>query len=196
MGTIAPQAVAAEVVGVFDTPEPEHFRTRPVAALAVDLQGIPGGRHYGFTRPAGARERWYPRGMTMRSGRQLTLVSAEELAQIARRMDLAGIEPGWIGANVLVAGIAGFTRLPWGARLVFGEGAVLVNEGANAPCRFAGAEIAGHFPGRPGLDLLFAKCARNLRGIVASVERAGAIAPGPLTVKVAEQKLWTGGTLP
>jgi len=189
------QTIPAQILQVLATQAPGHFRTQEVPALEVDLQGIPGDRHYGFTRKAGARERWYEAGMEMRSGRQLSIVSLEELAEIARRMELPRIEPGWIGANVVVSGIADFSRLPWGARLFSDSGAALVNEGDNAPCRFAGAEIARNFQDRERLDMLFPKAAMFLRGIVASVERAGAIAPGPLTVKIPEQKLWTGGTL-
>jgi hypothetical protein len=186
---------SAQATQVLATPAQTHFRTRDVDVLTVDLQGIPGGRHYGFTRKAGARERWYDAGMEMRSGRQLSIVSVEELAEIARRMDLPRIEPGWIGANIVVSGLPDFSLLPWGTRLFFGDGAVLVNEGDNAPCRFAGAEIARHFPERERLDILFPKAAICLRGIVVSVERAGTIAPGPVKVKVPEQKIWTGGTL-
>jgi MOSC domain-containing protein YiiM len=186
----------ARVVQVLTTPDIVHFRTAPVPALQVDLQGIPGSRHYGFTRPAGARERWYKKAMPMRSGRQITLVCAAELAEIARRMELPRIDPGWIGANVVIEGIPAFTLLPWGTRLFFGEGAVLVNEGDNAPCRYAGAEIAARFPERSGLDLLFPKLAKNLRGIVASVERAGVIhAGGAVKVKLPSQQIWPGGTL-
>jgi hypothetical protein len=185
----------ARIVTVLATPEASHFRTEPVAVLQTDLAGIIGDRHHGFTRPAGAREPWYPRGTPIRSGRQLSIVAIEELEDIARRLDIPHLEPGWIGANILVSGIPAFTRLPCGARLVCHDGAVLVNEGENAPCRFAGAEIARHFPERPGLDRLFPKAAIHLRGIVASVELAGMIAPGQLTVKIPEQRLWTGGTL-
>jgi hypothetical protein len=179
---------AATALEVLTTPDPGDIRTRPVASLTVDLQGIPGDRHYGFTRPAGARERWYKAGTPIRSGRQLTMVAAEELALVAQRMELPAIEPGWIGANVLVSGIPDFSLLPWGTRIFFGEGAVLVNEGDNAPCRFAGAAIAKVFPERTGLDMLFVKAAQNLRGIVVTVERAGRLAPGPITIKIPKQK--------
>jgi len=189
------RSLSARISHVLATPQTGHFRTSIVPALDVDLRGIPGDRHYGFTRPAGARERWYAAGMEMRSGRQLSVVSVEELKQIAIRLEIERVEPGWIGANVVVAGVPQLTLLPWGARLVCGDGAVLVNEGDNAPCRFAGAEIARHFPDRPGLDRLFPKAAIDLRGIVASVERAGTIAPGPLTVKLPQQKPRPGGTL-
>jgi hypothetical protein len=36
--------------------------------------------------------------------------------------------------------------------------------------------------------MLFVKAAQNLRGIVVSVERAGAIAPGRLIVQLPKQK--------
>jgi len=180
------------IVAVLGAADPSHFRTRPVAALSVDLRGILGGRHYGFTRAAGAREPWYPRKTEMRSGRQVTVVSMEELAQVAMRMELPMVEPGWIGADVVTRGVPDLTGLPWGTRLECGSGAVLVNEGENAPCRFAGAEIARHYPDRPGLDRLFPKAAIHLRGILASVELAGTIAPGPVTLRVPPQRPWRG----
>jgi hypothetical protein len=70
-----------------------------------------------------------------------------------------------------------------------------VNEGDNVPCRFAGREVAAHYPEREGLDLLFVKAAKNLRGIVATVEQAGSIIPGPVRLKIPEQNIWTGGNL-
>jgi hypothetical protein len=185
----------AEAVQILATPDPGDFATRPVDALDLDLQGIPGDRHYGFARRAGAREPWYAKGTAMRSGRQLTIVSVEDLAAIAAAMDLPAIDPGWIGANVLVRGIPDFTLLPWGSRLFFGDGAVLVNEGDNAPCRYAGAAIAAANPGRAGLDRLFVKAARDLRGIVASVERPGRLAAGPVKLLVPPPKHWPGGNL-
>ena len=188
------RSFTAEVVAVLMTPDPAAFPTAAVPTLALDLGGIPGDRHHGFTRPAGARERWYKAGTPIRSGRQLTVVSSEDLADIAAAMDLPRIDPGWIGANIVVAGIPAFTRLPWGTRLFFAQGAVLVNEGDNAPCRFAGARIAQAYPSRSGLDMLFVKAAKNRRGIVASVERAGAVSPGPVRVKPPEQTSWPGAT--
>jgi len=187
--------VSCRVVAVLAVDDPAHFRTGAVAGLNLDLQGIFGDRHRGFTRRAGAREPWYPRGSEMRSGRQVSLVSVEELAEVARRLEIPVLEAGWIGANVVLEGLPDLTGLPWGTRLVFSGGAVLVNEGENAPCRFAGAEVARHFPARAGLDRLFAKAAVHLRGILARVELAGAIAPGAVTLRMAKQRDWKGGGL-
>jgi hypothetical protein len=179
-----------EVLLVESEPYPE---TREVETLAVDLMGIPGTRHYGFSRKAGPREPWYPRGMEMRSGRQITVVSREELRVIAAAMQVERIAPEWIGANVVISGIPHLTQLPAGSRIVFSE-ATLVVEAPNAPCRISGKAIAGHLtPGAEpgGLDLAFASKARGLRGLVVTVERPGTLRAGEaVIVKVPPQTLW------
>lgn len=170
-----------------------HPETKAVAEIALDLQGILGTRHYGFTRKAGPREPWYKRGMTMRSGRQITVVSREELAAIAAAMQIDAIAPEWIGANIVTAGIPHLTLLPPGTRIAFAEATIVV-EAPNAPCKISGTAIARHLtpdaaPG--GLDLAFPAKAKGLRGVVASVERAGTIRAGEaITVKVPPQTLW------
>lgn len=173
-----------------------HPETRAVSDIALDLQGIAGSRHYGFTRKAGPREPWYKRGMEMRSGRQITAVSREELAAIAAAMQVERIAPEWIGANIVVSGIPHFTLLPAGTRIVFAEATIVV-EAPNAPCRIAGRAIAQHLtPGAAagGLDLAFPAKAKGLRGVVASVERPGTIRAGePIRVKVPPQTLWQSG---
>ncbi len=170
-----------------------HPETRAVSEIALDLQGIAGTRHYGFTRKAGPREPWYKRGMEMRSGRQITAVSREELTTIAAAMKIDNIAPEWIGANIVVSGIPNFTLLPPGTRIVFAEATIVV-EAPNAPCRISGKAIARHLtPDAPpgGLDLAFPAKAKAQRGVVASVERAGTIRAGePVTVKVPPQTLW------
>jgi hypothetical protein len=187
--------VKGQCESLFVETEP-HPETRAVSEIALDLQGIAGSRHYGFTRKAGPREPWYKRGMEMRSGRQITAVSREELTAIAAAMQVDRIEPEWIGANIVVSGIPHFTLLPAGTRVVFAEATIVV-EAPNAPCRIAGRAIAQHLtPGAApgGLDLAFPAKAKGLRGVVASVERPGTIRAGePITVKVPPQTLWQSG---
>jgi hypothetical protein len=154
------------------------FVSRPVEALTLSFAGIVGDFHAGLTRKSTSREPWYPRGTEIRNDRQVTIVSTEELAEVAALMELPEIVPGWIGANLVLSGLADLTLTPVGARLFFGGGATLLLEGENAPCRIAGKSIGEHFREREGLDLLFPKLARQKRGLVASVERPGAIRAG------------------
>ncbi|WP_181708053.1 MOSC domain-containing protein [Chthonobacter rhizosphaerae] len=165
----------------------EGFRTRSVPSVDATLEGIPGDRHQGFTRKAGGREPWYPRGTEIRSGRQLTAVSAEDLALIAADLQLPAVDPGLIGANLVLEGLAHFSFLPAGTLIVFESGASLVIEGQNAPCRFSGRSLADAHPGRDDLELGFAKAGARRRGVLASVERAGLMAPGTVKVRLPEQ---------
>ncbi|MBW7949577.1 MAG: MOSC domain-containing protein [Pseudorhodoplanes sp.] len=191
-GDIVPgRQVRGRCVSLFAETQP-YPETKAVAELTLDLGGISGTRHHGFTRKAGAREPWYPRGMDMRSGRQLTLVSEEELAQIAQAMNVAAIASEWIGANVLTRGIARLSRLPAGSRLVFAD-AVLFVEAQNAPCRVSGKSIARNLQSAPqdGIDLAFPKAAGGLRGVVATVEKAGTIRAGEdIVAKIPAQWIW------
>lgn len=168
----------------------EGFRTRPVERLDVTLEGIPGDVHSGYSRASGSREPWYQRNTTIRSGRQLSIVSAEELAVVAERMEILRLEGAWIGANLIVEGVPNLSFLPPGTLLFCAGGATVVVEAQNGPCRFAGAEIAREYPEREGLDLAFPKMAKRLRGVVASVERAGGIVPGSVDIRLPEQWIW------
>jgi hypothetical protein len=180
------------LVGCFlgDLPD---FRTRPVDTLTLDLEGADGDGHRGFTRSAGSREPWHPRGVEIRSGRQLSVVSSEELAEVAERLSVPAIDAGLIGANLAVADIPRFSFLPAGTRLFFPGGAVVVIEAMNAPCRDAGEMLARAHPGRVDIALGFVAAAKRRRGVVASVERAGAVTAGDrISVRIAEQWIWAG----
>ncbi|MBB3772094.1 hypothetical protein FHS55_002703 [Angulomicrobium tetraedrale] len=168
------------------------FATREVASLGVTLEGVPGDRHMGMARPADSRVPWFPRGTPIRNSRQVSIVAMDELAEIARRLGIVDVQPEWLGANLVIEGIAQLTRLPPGTRLFAAGGATLAVEGENAPCRHAGAAVAAFHPGSAGLDLAFVQRAKGLRGLVAWVERAGELAAGTeIEVRVPAQRPWT-----
>lgn len=174
------------------------FVTRDVPALTVTLDGIADDRHAGAARKADARVPWYPRGAPIRNTRQVSLVEMDELAVLAARLGVSEVRPEWLGANLVVEGLARLTQLPVGTRLHFPGGAALVVEGENAPCRHAGQAVAQGLAGpggasepAPGLALAFVAAAKGLRGLVAWVERAGELEAGAeITVRVPAQRLW------
>lgn len=171
----------------------EGFATRAVDTLELTFDGIPGDRHAGATRPSGGREPWYPRGTVMRNERQISILARDELAEIAMAMELPEIKPEWIGGNLVIDGLPQLSMIPPRTRLAFEGGAVLRVDGQNAPCRIAGKAIAENFPERDGLDLLFPKVAKRLRGLVVWVEKPGVITGGEAVVAhIPEQWIYGG----
>jgi len=159
--------------------------------LPLAFGGVPGDRHFGFTRKSGGREPWYPRGTEIRGGREVSIVSLEELAVAAERMGLPELPPEWIGANLAIEGLPSLSYLPPGTRLHFAGDASLVVEAINGPCRDAGRSIARHSGGWAEFELLFPRVARGLRGVVASVERPGVVRVGTeIQIRIPEQRLY------
>jgi hypothetical protein len=86
----------------------------------------------GHTRKSGGREPWYPRGTEIRNERQISIVAADELAMAAKDMGIDRIEPGWIGANLVIEGIPLLSMLPPRTQLFFEGGVTLRIDGDNA----------------------------------------------------------------
>ena len=154
------------------------FETAPVPHLDLGFDGIDGDRHGGLTRRSGGREPWYARGTKIRNERQLSLLSPDELAGIARDLDIPELKPEWIGGNLLIEGIERLTLLPPRTLLMFDGGVTLRIDGDNVPCRLSGRSVAGRFAGRRDLEFGFARKARRRRGLVAWVEKPGRIEVG------------------
>lgn len=170
-----------------------EMQTSPVARLELQLGGIVGDYHFGFSRQSGSREPWYPRGTVMNNERQLTLVAEDEMAYVADRMGIARIEPEWVGANMVIEGLRLLSLLPPRSQLFFSGGVTLRVDGANVPCKFSGASIAAHYPERDqtSLSLAFPEHAKKRRGLVAVVEKPGVVETGEeITVQVPDQWIW------
>jgi len=154
----------------------QGLASEPVEAVDVTYAGVAGEAHAGLTRAACTRTRLqYPVGTEIRNVRQISIVSAEELAEIAAALGLPALDPRLLGASMVVEGAPHFTRVPPSSRLVFESGAGLVVDMENAPCRLPAEAIeAAH----PGHGLRFPANARGRRGVMAWVERPGRIGIG------------------
>ncbi len=132
--------------------ESGDFVSSPLGELRLTPEGITGDRHGGALRLANARDPWLPRGTAMRNDRQVSMLSVEELAEIARGLGLPAVAPELVGANVVVEGLEGFSRIPAGAHLAFGGSwggvgrfdgdCILKVEAYNKPCRNPGRRLA------------------------------------------------------
>lgn len=143
----------------------------------ADWEGFPGDCHSGLTRPSCVRVRTqYPaKGTEIRNARQISILSVEELAEVADRLGVPEVKPEWVGASMVVEGIPDFTQVPPSSRLMFDNGAGLAIDMENAPCRHPAELIeAAH----PGHGLAFPKVAQHKRGVTAWVEHPGRIETG------------------
>jgi MOSC domain-containing protein len=167
------------------------FTTTATDRLDLTYQGIAGDVHAGLYRKSGAREPWYPRGTPMRNERQLSILSVEEMAEVASDLGLSELRPEWIGGNLLLSGIPRFSLLPARSILMFPSGAAIRIDGDNGPCRHSGRGIVAHHPDRPELEFRFVEAAKHKRGLVGWVEREGPVSPGDsIKVRVWEHTLY------
>ncbi|PCI05523.1 MAG: molybdenum cofactor sulfurase [Hyphomicrobiales bacterium] len=193
--TIPPKKLKGKVANVLAA-KGTDFVSEAVDELVLNYGGIEGDFHAGLTRSSGSREPWYKRGTQMRNERQISILSVEELSEIAPAMGLDELKPEWIGANLVLEGVPNLSYLPPRSLLFFDGGVTLRVDGYNAPCRLAGGSIAIHV-GAVGdgeearatdMALSFKDAAHMKRGLVAWVEREGVIKPGEdFTVRVWEQ---------
>lgn len=147
-----------------------------MAQLTCGFSGIEGDFHGGLTRKSDSRTlQQYPRNTDIRNVRQLTLLSVEELGDIALAMGIAAIQAEWLGANLVTSGIPDLTLLPPSTRLQFPSGCTIVVDMENAPCRQVAEVIARTYPAQAST---FIAAATHKRGLTAWVEREGTISLG------------------
>jgi hypothetical protein len=160
-----------------------------VDEVTATYGGFQGDSHYGLTRVACVRVRQqYTEGTEIRNTRQVTILSVEEMQQIAETMGIAELPAEWVGANLSLSGIPLLTQLPPSSRLIFANGVSLVVDMENGPCKYPGDIIEQHHPGRGSR---FASAAIGRRGITAWVEREGAIRPGEsVSVHIPPQRIY------
>lgn len=190
MPALKPTSFAARItwLGVV-TDRARSLAADPCDHVTATFAGVAGEDHAGLTRPSCSRvTAQHKRGTEIRNTRQFSIVSAEELAEIAARMGIARFDPAWIGASMVVEGIDDFSHLPPASRLQGPSGATLVVDILNRPCHLPAAPIdADH----PGLGAKFKTAANGRRGLTAWVEREGRLSLGDmLTLHIPDQRVW------
>ena len=162
-----------------------------VDEMPLTFAGFPGEVHGGLTRASCSRVLGqYPRGTEIANTRQVSVVAAEDLARIAADLGLTTIDPAWLGASVVVEGIADLSFLPPSSRLQAEGGATLVVDLINDPCLQPARTIE---QARPGHGKAFKTAAEGLRGLTAWVEREGGLRLGTrLRLHLPSQRPWFG----
>jgi MOSC domain-containing protein YiiM len=171
--------IEGRVAGVYVAPFRDKLVSIPFSPVQVRMEGFVGDRHSGLSRRSGVRERQiysktrYPEGAEIKNSRQISIVSEEELAEIAESMQIRTVRPEWLGANLMLRDIPDLTHLPLSTRLVFPQEATLVVDSENLPCIHPGNVIAEN--DQRADATVFVSAAFGKRGLVAWVEKEGEI---------------------
>ncbi len=159
------------------------------AQAVLTYGGIEGEDHGGVTRPACSRVSiLHPRDTQIRNTRQLTILAAEQIDEIAQNMGLDHFDPAWIGVSMVVEGIPDFSYVPPSSRLQTPDGATLTIDMVNHPCTLSGRSVERF---APGYGPKFKPAAVDLRGVTAWVEREGTLTVGDeIRLFVPKQRGW------
>ncbi|WP_417599626.1 MOSC domain-containing protein [Pararhodobacter oceanensis] len=169
--------------------------SQPETGLDLRFDGPHGANaredHGGLTRPSCSRVLGlYPRGTEIRNTRQLSILSAEELALIASDMGLERLDPALLGATMVVSGLPDFTHLPPSSRLLAESGACLTVDMENQPCTLPARPIEDR---HTGFGARFKPAAKSRRGVTAWVEAEGRVTFGDtLRLFLPAQRAWAG----
>jgi len=165
------------------------LHSHPVERLVLGFDGPRGEAHGGLTRPSCSRVLGlYPRGTPIRNTRQLSLVSAEDLSEIAAAMGLESLDPALLGATLVISGLPDFTHLPPSSRLLAETGACLTIDMENRACTLPARPIETR---HPGFGARFKAAASGKRGVTAWVEAEGVLHLGArLRLFIPDQPAW------
>ncbi|WP_296423626.1 MOSC domain-containing protein [Yoonia sp.] len=190
MPALKPTDIIGEIVWIGSVADRgASLRSDSMTEAALTYAGIPGEAHGGLTRASCSRVvSQHRKGTEIRNVRQLCVMSAEELAEIATTCGLEAFDPALAGASLVIRGIPDFTHLPPSSRLQTPDGATLVIDMENRPCHLPARVInADH----PGAGDAFKAAAKGKRGVTAWVERAGVLRIGDaVRLHVPDQRAW------
>ncbi|NRA99561.1 MAG: MOSC domain-containing protein [Rhodobacteraceae bacterium] len=191
MPALMKTSFTAEVVwlGAVQNDDRKDLLSETANALDLTFAGVGGAFHSGLTRASCSRVKsQYAVGTEIRNTRQLSIVSAEELEEIAATLELDQVDPARLGATVVVRGLPDFTHLPPSSRLTGPSGVSLTVDMENRPCQFPAKSLE---TAHPGHGKGFKAAAKGKRGVTAWVEREGRLSLGDtLTLHIPDQPAW------
>jgi len=167
------------------------MRSEPMSEAMARFGGFEGEAHSGITRPSCVRvTSQHPKGTTINNVRQLSVMSAEEIVQIASKMGLSDIDPTLLGVSMIIEGIADFTHVPPSSRLQCeANGTTISIDMLNRPCVLPGREIEKE---HEGFGAKFKPAAVGMRGVTASVEREGLLRVSDIMrLHIPDQRAWS-----
>lgn len=190
MPALVPTSYSATITFLGRVPDRDaSLRSELLEEVYASFAGVEGEEHGGETRASCSRVvSQHPRGTTIRNVRQLSIVSAEEMAEVVANMGVAQFDPTWVGASMVLEGIPDFTHLPPSSRLQSEAGTTLVIDMENRPCHLPAKVIDED---APGYGKAFKAAARRKRGVTAWVEREGPLRVGEaLRLHIPDQPVW------
>lgn len=190
MQELLPTDFFGTVLWLGRTPQREDvLRGMEEAEITLGFEGIAGDVHEGATRASCSRvSRLYAVNTEIRNTRQLTILSAENLAEIASAMGLERLAPELVGANVVIEGIPDLSHLTPSSRLQSESGATIVVDRLNIPCTYPARAIER---AHPGFGKAFKPAGAGRRGVTAWVERPGVLKVGDrMRLHVPSQRAW------
>lgn len=191
MPALKPTSISAKITWLGVVPGREvSLRSEPRDSVDVTLDGFDGESHGGATRPACVRVKTqYAKGTEIRNVRQLSILSAEELAATAAEMGLTAIDPIYVGASMVIEGIPDFSHVPPSSRLMSSTGVGITIDMENRPCQLPAREIEAD---AAGFGKRYKAAATGRRGVTAWVEHGGRLELGDrLVLHVPDQPLWS-----
>ena len=192
MPALMPTNYVAKItwLGIVTSTDRTELLAEARKALELTYEGVAGSVHAGRTRASCVRVKsQHPKGTEIINERQLSILSAEELSQIADQMGVDQLDPARLGASMVIEGIPDFSHVPPSARLQAETGATLVIDMQNRPCQFPARSIEVVAPGK---GKGFKPAAENRRGVTAWVQRTGPLAIGDtLRLHIPDQRAWS-----